>query len=519
MEYADNGDVFQKICTYQKRETYIKEKKIWYIFIQIVRGLKALHDRKILHRDMKVSESMPNRWQSANIFLYRDMQAKLGDLNVSKIVKKGLSYTQTGTPYYASPEVWRDMPYDSKSDIWSLGCVLYEMCALVPPFRADDMQGLYKKVIKGKYPRIPEHFSQEMATVIKFMLQTSPSYRPNCDQILGLPIIESLIKKFFPEETQSLGVPDAGSTENEILLKTIRLSKNIFSLTERLPKAQYRSPRVFGSMAHDNSNGSLLPSLNVNSRNQVANTIQPGQAPSKAQSDQKPAILGAPGLQDREEAKYLLQVVPKSRLKDYQDNPDGDEEGDNSIEGGGGAGQAKLPKGAKGQRGQKATGKGAGADVEGTGDQAQIIRIASQGGPKGNNYSDSPHAKRTRSENPNEVNSIEGDRSLDPDHEPRKEGSVVQMKQMKPSPSVVEIGGDGGLQSDPSNAGDNDKSMRKGSQGRSPASRLPGRPAHPHQFTDQSDDDLGGQHRGLNRDNKHTRSTRKIKPMYPVPNS
>ena len=63
MEYADNGDVFQKICSYQKRETYIKEKKIWYIFIQIVRGLKALHDRKILHRDMK----------SANIFLYRDM--------------------------------------------------------------------------------------------------------------------------------------------------------------------------------------------------------------------------------------------------------------------------------------------------------------------------------------------------------------------------------------------------------------------------------------------------------------
>ena len=158
------------------------------------------------------------------------------------------------------------MPYDSKSDIWSLGCVLYEMCALVPPFRADDMQGLYKKVIKGKYPRIPEHFSQEMATVIKFMLQTSPSYRPNCDQILGLPIIESLIKKFFPEETQSL--PNADTSENnEIMLKTIRLSKNIFSLTERLPKPQYRSPRVFGSMVNDHSNGSLLPNIGANSRN------------------------------------------------------------------------------------------------------------------------------------------------------------------------------------------------------------------------------------------------------------
>ena len=190
MEYADNGDVFQKITNYQKKETYIKEKKIWYVFIQIVRGLRAFHIRKILHRDMK----------SANIFLFQDMQAKLGDLNVSKIVKKGLSYTQTGTPYYASPEVWKDMPYDGKSDIWSLGCVLYEMCALVPPFRAYDMQGLYKKVVKGKYPRIPEHFSQEMATVIKFMLQSAPSYRPNCDQILSLPIIESLSKKFYPDE-------------------------------------------------------------------------------------------------------------------------------------------------------------------------------------------------------------------------------------------------------------------------------------------------------------------------------
>lgn len=180
--------------------------------------------------------------KSANIFLYRDMQAKLGDLNVSKIVKKGLSYTQTGTPYYASPEVWRDMPYDSKSDIWSLGCVLYEMCALVPPFRADDMQGLYKKVIKGKFPRIPEHFSQEMATVIKFMLQVSPSYRPSCDQLLSLPIIESLIKKFFPDEAQSTQA-NTSDENHDALLKTIRLSKNIFSLTERLPKSKYQSPK------------------------------------------------------------------------------------------------------------------------------------------------------------------------------------------------------------------------------------------------------------------------------------
>ena len=232
-----------------------------------MRGLRAFHSRKILHRDMK----------SANIFLFKDMQAKLGDLNVSKIVKKGLSYTQTGTPYYASPEVWRDMPYDSKSDIWSLGCVLYEMCALVPPFRADDMQGLYKKVIKGKYPRIPDHFSQEMATVIKFMLQISPSYRPSCDQILALPIVEALSKKFFPEERNKI----EEETDRNELLKTIRISRNLFSLTERLPKNKYRgkSNELLRNNSVDSHAGRMggamtnQPSTNMLKIKQVANAI------------------------------------------------------------------------------------------------------------------------------------------------------------------------------------------------------------------------------------------------------
>ena len=71
---------------------------------QIIRGLKALHDLKIYHRDLK----------SANVFQSKDGMTKIGDMNVSKVAKKGLLYTQTGTPYYASPEVWMDKPYDSK---------------------------------------------------------------------------------------------------------------------------------------------------------------------------------------------------------------------------------------------------------------------------------------------------------------------------------------------------------------------------------------------------------------------
>ena len=99
---------------------------------------------KIVHRDIKC----------ANIFLTKDNVLKLGDLNVSKVAKRGMLQTQTGTPYYASPEVWKDKPYDLKSDIWSMGCVLYELTTLNPPFRANDMNGLYRKVIQGQYPPI-----------------------------------------------------------------------------------------------------------------------------------------------------------------------------------------------------------------------------------------------------------------------------------------------------------------------------------------------------------------------------
>ena len=108
--------------------------------------------------------------KSANVFLYKDGTAKLGDLNVSKVAKNKMLHTQTGTPYYASPEVWRDQPYDLKSDIWSFGCVVYEMCALVPPFRADDMDGLFKKVMKGIYPNIPSHFSMDLRNLIQSLL-------------------------------------------------------------------------------------------------------------------------------------------------------------------------------------------------------------------------------------------------------------------------------------------------------------------------------------------------------------
>ena len=247
MEFADRGDLYQKIVQHKKSAIFFEESDIWRIFIQLVKGLKSLHDLKILHRDMK----------SANVFLFSNGSAKLGDLNVSKVAKRGLGYTQTGTPYYASPEVWKDKPYDNKSDVWSLGCVLYEMITLRPPFRAQNMEGLFNKVCKGQFSRIPERFSDDLFQVVQFLLQVNPISRPSCEQILNHPIVQKRIeyfKSFAGEEDK----------EDKCLLKTIHMPKNLLFLSDKLPKPNY-------DKQFKNNNNGIDENKNYRSFNKVNN--------------------------------------------------------------------------------------------------------------------------------------------------------------------------------------------------------------------------------------------------------
>merc|ERR1719272_1597041 len=221
MEWAEGGDLLGAINTHRKNRTYFREQDVWRYLCGMTRGLKALHNMKILHRDMKC----------ANVFLSgHDNIAKLGDFNVSKVAKRGLCMTQTGTPYYASPEVWRDMPYDAKSDMWSLGCVLYEMIALKPPFRAEDMEGLYRKVLKGQYPRIPPHFSNDLSEVLGVLLQVNPRHRPSIDQLLQMPVVRR-------HATASTGSESAYPIFD--LLSTIKMPKDAIDISGCMPAPQY----------------------------------------------------------------------------------------------------------------------------------------------------------------------------------------------------------------------------------------------------------------------------------------
>ena len=259
MEFADKGDLYQKITEFKKMGTFFEEVDIWRIFIQMTLGLKALHDMKILHRDLK----------SANIFLESDGSAKIGDLNVSKVAKKGLGYTQTGTPYYASPEVWKDQPYDLKSDIWSLGCVTYEMITLHPPFRAQSMEGLYKKVIKGQFPKISDNYSNDLSELIHMLLKVNAGERPSCSQIIKHPIVKKRLDYF--QAQNGFGDYDDNVDEAE-LLKTIRIPKNILFLTERLPGANYidgkRKKKEMNSSKKNTFPNNNLPSIKRNIGNE-----------------------------------------------------------------------------------------------------------------------------------------------------------------------------------------------------------------------------------------------------------
>jgi serine/threonine protein kinase len=130
---------------------------IWKIFVQVMLALYECHKRKegkILHRDIK----------PGNIFLDSNKNVKLGDFGLSRMMAKESMYAHSnvGTPYYMSPEQVNEAKYNEKSDIWSVGCLLYEMTSLEPPFLANNHLSLAMKIKAGKFTRIPKNYSEEL---------------------------------------------------------------------------------------------------------------------------------------------------------------------------------------------------------------------------------------------------------------------------------------------------------------------------------------------------------------------
>jgi NIMA (never in mitosis gene a)-related kinase len=194
MEYCEEGDLtyFTKKKA-QKNET-LDEKLILNWFLQLLLALEFVHRKKILHRDIK----------SSNIFLRSNGTVKLGDFGISKILDNTheAAMTVVGTPYYMSPEVCENKPYTFKSDVWALGCVLYEMCTLKHAFSASNLLGLVYKIVREQHEPIPNFYSKELSVLVQKLLTKNVQSRPSIRDIFMETLIQKTIEEFIKTDGQ-----------------------------------------------------------------------------------------------------------------------------------------------------------------------------------------------------------------------------------------------------------------------------------------------------------------------------
>ncbi|NWW68760.1 NEK1 kinase, partial [Ifrita kowaldi] len=190
MDYCEGGDLFKKINA--QKGILFSEDQILDWFVQICLALKHIHDRKILHRDIK----------SQNIFLTKDGTIQLGDFGIARVLNSTAELARTciGTPYYLSPEICQNKPYNNKSDIWALGCVLYEMCTLKHAFEAGNMKNLVLKIISGPFPPVSMHYSYDLRNLLSQLFKRNPRNRPSVNSILEKNFIAKRVEKFLTPE-------------------------------------------------------------------------------------------------------------------------------------------------------------------------------------------------------------------------------------------------------------------------------------------------------------------------------
>lgn len=186
MDHCAGGDLSNYIKKAQ-RGGGIAERQVVIWLTEAVLGLKYIHERHVLHRDLKTS----------NLFLTKDGNLKIGDFGIAKVMEctVACAQTQIGTPYYLCPEICQGKSYAWGSDIWALGCILFEMCAGRVPFQGHDLRSLLNQITKAPIPDIPQRFSSDLKDILKLMLNRNPSDRPMAQDLLEMQPIQERARK------------------------------------------------------------------------------------------------------------------------------------------------------------------------------------------------------------------------------------------------------------------------------------------------------------------------------------
>jgi len=191
MDYCEGGDLSEYLKKVRNAGKSLPQEQVVRWFTQSILALKYIHDLHVLHRDLK----------SGNFFLSKSGNIKLGDFGIAKVLEctAAVAKTQIGTPYYLSPEICKGEPYAWGSDVWSMGCILYELCSLRVPFDAADLRALIQRITSGSVPELPAGYSDALRNLYRELLDRDPSKRPPAADILKRPVIQEMVRKMLDE--------------------------------------------------------------------------------------------------------------------------------------------------------------------------------------------------------------------------------------------------------------------------------------------------------------------------------
>jgi NIMA (never in mitosis gene a)-related kinase len=195
MEYADAGDLAGKLRDRKEAQGVFGESEVMYITVQLSLALLHIHARNILHRDLK----------PLNVFLTKQGIVKLGDFGIAKVLDSATAGAQTtiGTPLYLSPEVCNNDRYDARSDLWSLGVVMYELAALQLPFQASSLPAVALKIIKADPAPLPNYYSENMSRIIFGLLEKDPNKRPRLESIMRSDYVQQHVQGLLTHSLQT----------------------------------------------------------------------------------------------------------------------------------------------------------------------------------------------------------------------------------------------------------------------------------------------------------------------------